>query len=210
MYLSVQEETDSIDAVYSYKGRVCPYLIPNGKEVKELESLALIRNDLNCALESFKHIEYLTSNSGSDLVKRSLLFAGIISYAKPFSEGRGRIVRLKKRDVFKSNNEFEIVHNQLIKIRNKYVAHGDKSSFESAIIRVALSPEPEERKVIDLYHIVLSTSGLSPEIITNYINTTNAALKFVHEKISYLNAHVITEAKKEDIDYLYDNAYHHE
>jgi len=207
--LTLSSEVESIDAVYTHKGVVCPFVIPQGTEVVELESWALIRNDLNCALESFKFINEVQFGDQSETIKRSLLFAAIISYAKPFSEGRGRVCRLRKDDVFSGKGEYKSIHNQIIKLRNKYVAHGDKTKLEQAMIRVALSPNTDQKEVLDIYHMVVSTAGLETNTIENYVAVTGYVLDFVKEKVANLNAYVSQEARKQDIEYLYENSYEH-
>lgn len=209
-YLTIPKEADELDVVFTYKGNPCPYLCPTGEEVTELESWLLFRSDLNCALESLKHILYIESKPtifpSSESISRGLLFSSIVSYAKCFAQARGRVVRLEKEHVFEGEAELLKTHNQVLKMRNKFVAHGDKSEFEHVMVRIALTPEPFSKEVLTPYSLVASVASLSKDTIKDYIKMASYVGSFIELKIDKLNDFLKTELALMDLDEVYSYA----
>lgn len=81
-------------------------------------------NDISAAKEGFFHI--IKSNcTFDDAITRALLAGAIVSYAKPFI-GNSDYGSLQGKIIQFENTEFKKIHQQLIKYRNKVIAHNDK------------------------------------------------------------------------------------
>lgn len=59
------------------------------------------------------------------------------SYAKCFVSAGPDKIRLKSTEVFERDSAMLVVHERIIEIRNKYVAHSDDNEFESALVVIS-------------------------------------------------------------------------
>ena len=110
--------------------------------------------------ESKKSLELLKNNKDEDLdsiyLKQALFRSYVISYAKNFSSsGKGRIT-LDKKEIFKEQKERLATHEEVMDIRNKFVAHNDFSDRDIAVLAVK-----EEEDVIFIKHTYSVTSGVT-------------------------------------------------
>lgn len=102
----------------------------------------------------------------------------ILSYSKCYSSsGKGRI-SLDASDIFKDNSKLEVIHKQILEIRNKHVAHNDESSFDIAINLIL-----QNDKIIKLANTYT---------ISTPINEFDAYL----EALEYCELQVITKINK--------------
>ena len=147
-YLRLTKEIVSIDQVMRVKGIPCPYVGIEGDEVKRLSSWLLIDNDLHKAREALSLFFKLESRIPGDkniifddgniqsVVTTNLFISAIVTYGKCFNEARGRTVRLNANEVLGQGSKTFSTHKLMIELRNKYVAHGDKSEHEEVVVRV--------------------------------------------------------------------------
>lgn len=164
------------------------------KAVNELASWALMQNDLENAVNSF-NLYLQLDNSGEDnnlitngkdkrsIVQQSLLFSSIVSYFKCFGKSNGRVVKLDYEDVFIRNKSTIKIHNEMKAFRDKYIAHGDKTEYEHAAVRIVLSPDFNEKKLMHVYFVTRSVVTLHPETVKDYLLAVNTCNDYVETKI---------------------------
>jgi hypothetical protein len=134
--------------------------------------------------EAKKSLELLKNQENEDLdsvyLKQALFRSYVISYAKNFSSGGKGRVTLNKKEIFKGQNEKLIIHEEVINIRNKFVAHNDSSDRHLAVLAVK-----EEEDVIFYKHTYSFTSGLTETEFDAY-----------KELIEFVENSVITKINK--------------
>ena len=84
-----------------------------------------------------KSTEYESESTMNEIYLHQALFRSfVISYAKCFStSGQGRL-SLNKKDIYKNQPDNLTVHERVIDIRNKFVAHSDDSGVDIAVLGV--------------------------------------------------------------------------
>jgi hypothetical protein len=189
-------------------------------EVKELSSWVRIQNDLEKAKRALLRIleinnsvdltnsPILSDSSDPQSIEQEALFiSAIVTYGKCFNEGKGRVVRLKHTQVLRGTHETQVaVHKEMIRIRNKYIAHGDLSQHEQVSVRVALSPNLENKGVMTSYYAKTLTAGLSTDDTNKYIHVIEIYEKFVEENVDKCLKMIRHVAGSLDIDDLYKDA----
>jgi len=86
--------------------------------------------------------EVIINSSVTDqetLILRSVYIASVVSYAKTFTEARGRRLKLEAKDVFSEIRDRQI-HKKIMEDRHSYLAHAGYSESEAAVVPVILSP----------------------------------------------------------------------
>ncbi len=89
-----------IPVLTTLEGKICPYVVANGKFTRVVTAYHSIQSDL---LEVQSMINYLKDNPFiPGVVKASMYKAFIIQYAKCFTKPLGRVAKLEADSVFDS------------------------------------------------------------------------------------------------------------
>lgn len=75
----------------------------------------------------------------------------IISYARPFSQSRGQVKKLRFEDIETSLSKNEIrIHEKIIWLRNKLYGHSDAEfvDFQSLMIDVSLDSDLDQKNIL--------------------------------------------------------------
>lgn len=84
---------------------------------------------------------------------QSLFKNFVLSYAKCFSSsGKGRL-SLDANDVYSSQQDLKKIHEEIMEIRNKYVAHNDDSDFN---ISIALTSETDRELTLAQTYTIMT------------------------------------------------------
>lgn len=222
--LSIPKEAKSVDGFLQVNGILCPYVgITDNKEknentVGELSSWALIQNDLLNVIGAFKLLLEIYSSSQNanfitddhdprNITNQSLLFSAIVAYGKCFHNSRGRIVKkIHPEQVYEFDARARKIHSELMNMRDKFVAHGDASPFEDAIVRVALNPDLKNKSILKVYFLTISSAGLHSDQIEDFLYAANVAYRFVEDKINKCFDELRLQMKEIPIETLYENA----
>jgi hypothetical protein len=87
--------------------------------------------------------EYLNVMNGKNtpesiIMKKALIKSLVITYGKCFAEAKARKIQLGK-EIFTQKNKK--VHDEMIRMRNEYIAHAGSSSNEHCKFVMLLPPE---------------------------------------------------------------------
>lgn len=161
-------------------GEIIAPAILRGDLAREFADLHMVSNDLSFALECLTEANKVGLPDSNNLLSKALIFSAVIAYARPFKGG----VRKLKMDIayFSSIPTFKAdVHNYLISIRDKHVAHSvnEFEGCEATGVMVG-TPQAEWRPagvgVLQSYHIGLSRKIVERAIaqITDMISSISA------------------------------------
>ncbi|MDH5216702.1 MAG: hypothetical protein OEX19_03335 [Gammaproteobacteria bacterium] len=150
-------------------GKNCEVLRIEHKLIDRLSGLLLIQKDLELSQAVFSRLIEEYKADRESILLQSYWFTGIISYGKCFAGAEGRKTKLEKRDHLKEAPEKLVsAHDNLIELRNQYVAHGGVSLNERADIWVALFPDPASKELAAIFETVsYSFSATVEEIELN-------------------------------------------
>lgn len=139
----------------------------------------------------------------ADLLK-AMTISFIITYGKCYTQANGRKITLNHKDIFKNESTLRIIHDNLIDIRNNYVAHAGNTSLEVATITILLDADEqstESPKVIANTNHMYATDQTLYEAWLDIICFVEIKLKdMMEKKLKYLNE---TELKDIPRSYLY-------
>ena len=183
---------------------------------KQYESYCSIENELEylntiiSKLADFRIEENKTNKFGNDLnfwLKKSLFQSVIISYSRCFNktnkEGRINLNEkfIKKNFPKHPNISLENTikfHKWLLDVRNKYVAHADKSEFEKTIGFIEFS---YDGRILEsgFSHVSAGIYSFNEDEITNLIILNAWLLKQVREKLKVLSNKIVEELTEEGL-----------
>lgn len=114
------------------------FVFTNNKLANAYAGYRLIQKDLENIIET---IDYLLNRATSlnHIVSRALTTFIIITYGKCFCKADGRKIKLEKNIILNlCNSEYEkMLHQNLLILRDQYIAHGGISQFEKNDVAVA-------------------------------------------------------------------------
>jgi hypothetical protein len=124
------------------------------KTVGEFVSLLLDLRARNVKIEN-------QGESVDRLAERSLFVSSIITYARCFTDSKGRGIRLESKDCFNSvDAKYLQGHNSLMEIRNQYLAHAGVSNSERVYATANFNVKGDE-VTFRLSHEIFGQYGIS-------------------------------------------------
>ena len=155
-------------------------------------AMHLVLEDLNFALESFEAADRLGIPNVGELHSKALIFSGVVAYARCFGSGVRERVDFKSYQAQHLDLDEEI-HEYLMALRNKHVAHS-VNSFEvcTAIAMIVGDPQKGWREA--------SAIGVSKQL---QVGITATQLKKAVEHLSKLRSYVASTLEVQRLK-LYD------
>lgn len=129
-----------------------------------LREIKQIKLDLFIARDSFVNINRLEDCEQNYFLKHSLWFSGAMTYCRCFNSGK-RNLKLGKY-INRLEPKLKDAHFELMKQRNKYIAHADTNEFERCEVFGVLDMEGKELIGVSNYYDKIF--ALNPEMIKNY------------------------------------------
>ena len=123
-----------------YDGKPCKNVEVNGHLAKRRAALQLILSDICECIDIFELITFDSQRKYSKFLYKAF----VVTYGKCFASGQNRGISLKAKLVFRDNEKLLQKHNQVIKVRNKYVAHADSETYEVSEVYLASSSMKHE------------------------------------------------------------------
>jgi len=202
----------------------CPSYEVFWKKSEVLARYALIQKDLKQLIEMLSIATNLASdipdipdiqggNNGyifdsyneSALIRKALYTSLVITYGKCFASANGRRLKLDKSAVFnKETDDLKLLHEQLIEVRNEYIAHGGSTDLESSSVSLVFHPDLTNKVPpiisIDSYYV----NSLSKSSFQKYQKLIIYLNDFVINKMNKLYEKVYEEHIKSNVAELYD------
>ncbi len=200
--VSTNPEVPEIEwlAISLESNQLCPYVVLEDKHFKTLSSYHLIRNDLEFAHNALNSLSKL-NNTTDEIIKKSLWFASSISYAKCFTQAKGRGLKLEGAQVFKdADKSLSDSHTLIMSERHNYIAHAGNSGYENSKTMLALSPNVGNKERFGLYHTMGLVLALPEERISKNVQLIEHVLKHIEMKLDKLYPKALDEVGKSSID----------
>ena len=100
----------------------------------------------------------------------------------------------------------EVLHREIIKTRDEYVAHAGSTKEEQATTLLFLSPDQSEKKVIAIYTLSLSVTQIPQTKLIGMITLINKIIRNVTEARCKVLEAVKKEIDNTHIDDLYEKS----
>jgi hypothetical protein len=148
------------------------------------------------------------------LFRQSLWYAIVVTYSKFFTskdkdESIVSRIQLQSKDCYKkASEELLKMHNYVIEMRNKLIAHGTKNVHEELYPVLYLEPLPATNEI----SCRLAINGIAPISVSiselqRVIQLVNTLLEYLNKKIDKISDIVYEEVKEKDIHYWWDLAH---
>lgn len=189
--------------VWVKDSKVYPFVRLDSKLAQRLNGFLLIRKDLNFAEDAFGRIADGSLAGLALLIRRSVWAAGVIAYAKCYTNADGRNAMLDRNAVFEgATQKLRDVHDWIMQLRHKYMAHAGGAGHENANTYLALKPGAE-KGFERLYHDGESDEAIPPEAAKEYLGAVAQAQAFVESQLNKLYPALMEETKQMPIDKWY-------
>jgi len=180
-----------------------PHYIIDNRHSRRFSGYRLIHKDLLIVKDALLNL--IANNYEKNvIVSQSLSFMIIITYGKCFASAEGRKVKLDKASALKNLTIEEInLHNELILLRNQYVAHGGISKFETNPVVVTRTTLMDGEYGYMVHDSCVYMSALRQNLVL-IDNLLTKVIEFVDEKIdsSFTNLmkFVVTEMPENEFE----------
>ena len=163
----------------SYGGEECEHEEIVGSIAKRRLALEFILGDISSCID---YLSLVKEYEGL-VISKPIYEAFVIKYGKCFASGKERGLSLKAKSYFPHDSDSLKIHSNIIKTRNKYIAHSDSEIFEQG-------------------RVLLAKSGNESEVFTpviNYSHPVEHSLEKEIEHCIYLRIKVAQEIGESEI-----------
>jgi hypothetical protein len=145
------------------------------------------------------------------VARQALWFAGVISYRRAFTSGRGHLVakgsRIQINEQWKEvlSPDQQRAHDKVYVMANQHVAHR-VAEHEGVVVTAMLSPPPAQREVLTtgvMLAVMVGPEAGLPELL---ISICDVLLQLIGAESQRLQHLLLDKLKQEDIDLLYADA----
>jgi hypothetical protein len=134
-------------------------------------------------LLSLKYIEHLRTIPTDNVIKSALNYALISNYGKCFTDAtKSKSPKLEPSKIFENQNEFLSIHDFLMELRHKFIAHRGTTDSE-AEIAVLLFPIGKPEKDSQIRFKQLKDISFKEEKIIEIEKLLNFVLSVLEKKI---------------------------
>ena len=159
-YYHLVENEGYVKVLANEHNEITPIALLKTKLARNYSALCLIKKDLDLVKETLTLLEAGVENK---IIKQSLSFFAIITYAKCYAQAEGRGSSLKIEALKDLPKQVREEHDRLIQQRNKYVAHGGGEGWEQNVIAVAL--DLDQRVTHHIYENIVFLNDLDSQLL---------------------------------------------
>ncbi|MCZ6485208.1 MAG: hypothetical protein O6826_05885 [Acidobacteria bacterium] len=207
MTTAAEEEKIAWLAISAASQKLCPYIALNSPMYNRLSALHLIRKDLEFAIAALEKLKELGNEGIYDVVKQSLWYSAVVSYAKCFTQAEGRRVRLHAKQVFKDVDKSLIEsHEEIMHQRHEYISHAGDTTFEQADTMLALSPDLDKKEIFGFYHSMSLILGIRQPTIDFYICLVKHVHTYIERALDKAFPAALNEVGKTSVGEWYEKA----
>lgn len=184
-------------------GKVCPHYIHDSHLSRQWIAYNVMLKDLNNVRGAFFELKIKKYNP---LVRLSLVHAAITLYGRCFTKAEGRGVKLDGNVVFKTaSKQNKKIHDRLISLRNKYVAHAGDNQIEEECYTLNLNPDLADKKILsDTIHGLQRID--QDAYLDFYIETVEQVKLYLDIKLKEIGKNLKKECFDLDINLVYEKS----
>lgn len=190
------------------------YVLDSPKSKQWIGNMS-IKLDLEYVKSLITRLKINSSDSEVDedneLFEKSIWISSVITYCKCFTgASKGRLVQLDKKHLFKNNPNLLSFHEEIMEMRNNYVAHAGQSSFEILEPRIRLGQRKDGFFYPHLVFQGFTLKGFDENIRNQFLKLVDFTLNEINIKINKIGKLVLEEEEnksKEEMITLMRNQY---
>jgi hypothetical protein len=176
------------------------YILDNPKS-KQWIGYMSIKSDLEYVRSLINMLKRKISksekNEDDELIEKSIWISSIITYCKCFTNAsKGRQVQLDKKNLFKNKPQLSSFHEEIMEMRNNYIAHAGQSSFEFLEPRIRLAPRPDGYFYAHLVFQGFTLTGFDENITSQFLKIIDFILEEIKIKIEKIGKLVLEDEEK--------------
>jgi hypothetical protein len=147
---------------------------------RKFAALHMVKNDLAFAIGTLIEARKLGKPDSESTLSRALIFAGLISYARPFKTGV-REVRLDEEMFATLSPVFSVdLHRYLVDLRDKHIAHSVNEFENSAAISLMVGTADQKTwRVAGIGFTNMNAIGVSGQQVDEAIVQISAMLRLI-------------------------------
>lgn len=176
---------------YHYKiklSKPCKTFVIDTAASRELSMFCLIEKDIRDALsfaDKYQNILDNKKNTEINILLNALFIATVINYGRCFKKSKARHKLIADDAISDKNKD---AHSELIRIRDKYVAHADYTDYESCKCILVLTQEMKFKKNgnASMQTLIELEKGHPFEFSKNFKSPIIDAHEWVNKKINSL------------------------
>lgn len=175
------------------------YLL-DGQQVSDLADLANVEQDLNLVASACRIVQSRSGSPSTNMLQRACIDSALMRYRRCFTTGRR--TRLTEHDLLTLDEAELALHDLVIFVANKSIAHSVDTS-ECGIPYLLVESDPESRKF--KCHIRTYTGQPSHYNLIDTIAFEKLSLKvcaLVHEKAEDLAEMITSKIKERSPSYV--------
>ena len=206
MYYKPEQETQ-IKLTITIDGVQCPYIYSNLEPFKHKSSelyagYSSIHSDL---IHALKLLQDYYGKFNDPILDETLWKQSILLIGRTFSIGEGRGTSLNTKN-FKSNNDFFKFLEEVINIRNTYVAHHGFTEMSWFLTVIGLSDPKKSKSIACVGEASIQQSSPSPEEVDNLKSLLIGLIKWTESKKKKLEQKIMDDFSKMNLDDLYEKS----
>ena len=211
----------SIGNKYYYKGKRASKVILEGKIAEEMAGYTLIYHDVNMILKWLNFVINEHKKIGIDKTKQSRLkntpenlrdnfdlikafmIAAFTFYCKIFTKAPGRKIKLQK-SIFKEDNEFLRIHDELMVFRHNLSAHSGNQKIESVQVSLILDSLKERNTRPLIVRTMDQPNAFTNKFLQDFVKICEFISDFVDKKIHQLNDEFYKNLTPDKVEIFYN------
>ena len=173
-----------------WNGVKAPNMVIRNHLSKRYTALNLMGEDLKfCSL----YLDEMEKIKEGNVISKACSTAFGVSYARCFNSGKRS--RLNERKIFKGRKDLSDIHNEIIDMRNEYLAHGGDSYYENCNTVAVFNPSLESLDDMVVMNFGRHSAGLTPNKVAQYRQVVKFLISHVDQEMKSLNAKMVKEIK---------------
>jgi hypothetical protein len=167
----------------------------DGELSTEFSDLHMIANDLSFAIDCFREAHKIGIPDASNLHSKALIFSAVTAYTRPFKTG---VRQLKMgASYFEIAASFDPgLHNYLISIRDKHIAHSVNEFEQSASIGIMVGLPPAKWRPAGVGVTKFNSIGITNRIVEASIIQIEAMLNLIQSRIDEIRPQLFIEFRE--------------
>jgi hypothetical protein len=207
MNIAAPTEPEDVRWVYIRNGEALPFALVDSPVARRINGLVLIRKDLQFSASALETLIAQPKKAEMLIVRQSLWYAAIVTYAKCFVDADGRGMRLQSRSVFKSDAEkLTKIHEWMMGLRHSYIAHAGQNDEEEVHTWIALAADTSKKAFVANYHNMELSLSIPDHAAEEYLRTIRFVLQHIEALLDKAYPALMREVEARSLEEWYAKA----
>lgn len=195
---------EDIRWVFVKDGVPCPFALVDTPRAKRVNGLLLIRKDLDFSEIALTSLIVQPKTDETLIIRQSLWFAAVVSYAKCFVGAEGRGTKLERDDVFRGDVErLREIHEWIMRLRHTYIVHAGNNEEEEIKTWIAMTPDSQPKALVGHYHNMDLSLSIFDGAAVDYLRVIQHIKRHIEALLDKAYASLKEETAKRPLEEWY-------